>query len=836
MLSRPIQGVSGRECPGLVTVVHGYPDPMADLALGGHVDPATHQRIDTDATLPADELATHGVIVGMTGSGKTGLGIVLIEECLAAGVPALLIDPKGDVANLALTFPRLSAEEFEPWVNGSDAARAGRTPVQFAADEAARWGSGLAGWGLGAEHVRALHDAAPVTIYTPGAPHGVSLNIIGSLDAPVDMSDPLAVSDEIEAYVSSLLTLVGIEADPLSSREHILLSTIIHHSWSQGRSLDLATLVASVQQPPVRKVGVLELEAYYPAGERMKLALKLNGLLASPAFAAWLGGIHIDIDAMLRTPEGGPRCAIVTTAHLSDEQRQSATSIVLAKLISWMRRQSGTSGLRALLYLDEVAGYLPPVGNPPTKEPLMLLLKQARAFGVGVVLSTQNPVDVDYKALSNAGTWLIGRLQTEQDKARLLDGLTSAAGTVDPRAVGDTISALGKREFVLKRASRDRVEVLTTRWAMSYLRGPLTRQQIAALTRPQAGAGTPVPRAASAGPARGTAGPASGTPEPPGRAASPETSPPAASPPSRPLAADETPVTPTIAPGIPVHVLDPAASWTTTVGAVPGHRLSPAVTARVALRFDEARAGLVHDQEYEAVLFPIPAHPAPTDFRAVDYDDRDLLGEPPDGAVYRLPPSDVGARPGWTSLSRNLADHLARSMTVVIPANRSLKLYGRVGESREAFADRCRTAAGDEADRAIAALESKYRRRISALQRRIDSAEDALDRQRSARTASIAEDALGGILAGVFGGRRASVATAARRARTAHGRVEAASDRLDELVAGLADLQADLESDMAAIRAEWDEHAADVEDMSVSLERSDVKVADIGLVWIPTGT
>ncbi len=477
-----------------------YAVAMAELRLGGIVDAATHEKTADPAGVPTEELTTHGVIVGMTGSGKTGLGVVLIEECLAAGVPALLIDPKGDLTNLALTFPNLAPTEFEPWVNEGDASKAGQSVPEFAAAQAETWTKGLAGWGLGAEQVRSLHEGVEVTIYTPGSPHGVGLNIIGTLDVPADMSDPQAVQEEIDAYVSSLLNLVGIEADPLSSREHILLSTIINDAWTHGRALDLATLVASVQQPPVRKVGVLELDSYYPADDRMKLAMKLNGLLASPAFASWLVGERIDIASMLRSPDGRPRCAVVSIAHLDDEQRQSVVSVVLAKLISWMRRQSGTSDLRTLLYMDEVAGYLPPTANPPTKQPIMLLLKQARAFGVGVVLSTQNPVDVDYKALSNAGTWMIGRLQTEQDKARLVDGLTSAAGSVDPGAVGDTISGLGKREFVMKRASKDTVSVFTTRWAMSYLRGPLTREQIASLKAGAAPAAPTVPAVPVAAP------------------------------------------------------------------------------------------------------------------------------------------------------------------------------------------------------------------------------------------------------------------------------------------------------------------------------------------------
>ncbi|MGB7983436.1 MAG: DUF87 domain-containing protein [Candidatus Nanopelagicales bacterium] len=774
---------------------------MADLRLGGAVDPATHERTAGPVVVPSEDLSTHAVIVGMTGSGKTGLGVVLIEECLRAGVPALLIDPKGDLTNLALTFPNLAPAEFEPWVNASDAHSAGQSVAEFAAAQARTWTQGLAGWDLGAADVAALHRGVEVTIYTPGSPHGVGLNIIGSLDAPADRSDPQALAEEIDAYVSSLLNLVDIDADPLSSREHILLSTIIGDAWTAGRALDLATLVASVQQPPMRKIGVLELDSYYPEQERMKLALRLNGLLASPAFAAWLTGQRIDIDSMLRTPEGAPRCAVITTAHLDDQQRQSATSVILAKLISWMRRQPGTSDLRTLLYMDEVAGYLPPNGNPPTKSPIMLLLKQARAFGVGVVLATQNPVDVDYKALSNTGTWLIGRLQTEQDKDRLVDGLTSAAGGVDVKAVGDTISGLAKREFVVKRASRDTVEVMTTRWAMSYLRGPLTRDQVASL-RPAAPAATAAPAAGHAAPAPDA------------------------------LADDETPVAPRVPAGVPVTYLDPGASWAASVGAVPGHRLAPAAIARVLLHFDDAKAGVTLDQEYEAVLTPVPAVPRPEQFVAVDYDDRDLSATPPQGAIYRLPPSELGAKTWWTTVARDLAAHLQRRMTVQIPANTELRLYGRVDESTEAFATRCRAAAQDAGDKAIAALQAKYATKLARAQATLDTAEQAADRQRLSRTTTVA----GEILGGLFGGRRSSASSMARRAGTAIDKVATAEDRVDRLEAAITGLQGELDAEVADIRALWATRAQAVTTMSITLARSDVKVTGLGLVWIPVGT
>ncbi len=459
---------------------------MAELFLGGAVDPATHDRTTTDAstnvTVPTDALTTHGVIVGMTGSGKTGLGVVLIEEALRAGLPVLAIDPKGDLTNLCLTFPDLAPGDFRPWIDEAQARNAGQTPDDFAAGQADLWTRGLAGWGLSGSDIAALRNMADFTIYTPGSQAGVPLNIVGSLQVPVDTSDSESVADEIEGYVTGLLSLVGVDADPLASREHILLSNLIAESWAESRPLDLMSLVGMVPNPPIRKLGVFELDQFFPADERMELAMKLNGLLASPAFASWSLGRPLDIQSMLFHADGRPRCAIVTTAHLSDDERQFVTSLVLSKLVTWMRRQSGTTDLRAMLYMDEVAGYLPPTAMPPTKKPIMTLMKQARAFGVGVVLSTQNPVDVDYKAMSNAGTWMIGKLQTDRDKARLLEGMTSAAGDVDVSTIDATISGLAKREFVLRRAGKDQPELFTTRWAMSYLRGPMTRDQIGMLT------------------------------------------------------------------------------------------------------------------------------------------------------------------------------------------------------------------------------------------------------------------------------------------------------------------------------------------------------------------
>jgi hypothetical protein len=790
---------------------------MADLFVGGVVDPAKHERTGDDVKLKSEDFTTHGVIVGMTGSGKTGLGVVLIEEVLAAGTPAVLIDPKGDLTNLCLMFPGLSAEEFRPWIDEAQANAAGVTADEFAAQQATTWKDGLAGWGYGSEQISALRAKCDLTIYTPGSQSGVPVSIVGSLQVP-GTDDPEIVGDEIEGFVSGLLGLVGIEADPLSSREHILLANLIQHSWSNGTALDLPTLVGMVQQPPVRKLGVFELDQFFPPDDRTKLAMKLNGLLASPAFAAWGAGQPLDIQSLLYGADGRGRCAIITTAHLSDEERQFVTSLVLSKLVTWMRRQSGTTDLRALLYMDEVVGYLPPTANPPTKKPIMTLMKQARAFGIGVVLATQNPVDVDYKALSNAGTWMVGRLQTDRDKQRLLDGMSAASGGVDVNAVGDTIGGLGKREFVLRRAGKDQPEVFTSRWAMSYLRGPLTRDQIKTLM----GDAAPPPAAAAA------------------------TEPAVATDTTAAVdAPDTTPVMPKTAGTVPVRWVDPAAGWLTEVGGDPAGTVGEAaLVARVSLRYDETKADLVHDQEYEAVLFPLADHVDVSRAVAVDYDDRDLRDGAPDGWTYRFSGAPLDQSSYFKQVERDLVDHLTRSLTMEIPVNQDLKLYGRPGEDNEAFATRCAQVADERADAETAKLRDKYEKKATTLRDRIEAAADAAevasDQQKARERDSLLSSA-GSILGGLLGGRSrggllGQIGRAAGRgSRTTAGgsRVDAAQNKVTRLQDELEAVEAELVEEITEIDERWMAVAKNVSKLSIGLERTDVKVTQLALAWIP---
>ena len=826
---------------------------MAELFLGGLIDPAQHARTDKQVLLPSGDFTTHGVIVGMTGSGKTGLGIVLIEEALSAGVPTLLIDPKGDLTNLCLTFPALAPTDFQPWVNEGDASKAGTSVPDFAAAQAKTWAEGLAGWGITPERIGALREKATFTIYTPGSSAGVGLNIIGSLQAPAAGTDPEIVGDEIEGFVSGLLSLVDIESDPLSSREHILLSNLIHNEWNAGRSLDLPTLVGMVMNPPIRKLGVFELDQFFPPKDRTAFAMRLNGLLASPSFGAWLAGPPLDIESMLHTADGKPRCAIVTTAHLSDQERQFVTTLVLSKLVTWMRKQSGTTDLRALLYMDEVAGYLPPTAMPPTKKPIMTLMKQARAFGVGVVLSTQNPVDVDYKALSNAGTWMIGRLQTDRDKQRLLDGMSAAAGGVDVGAVGDTISGLAKREFVLRRAGKDQPEVFTTRWAMSYLRGPLTRDQIAVLMAEQKGAAPapPAPSAAPAptAPAAGQAPPATAPFQPPAGAALPA---PVASSTALggDLAADESPLMQEVAAGIAVRWADVAAPWLAAVGGDPrGTRFEPAIVARVALRYDDDKADLIHDEEYEAVLFPFGEQVDPSLAISVDYDDRDLRVEVPPSVTYQLTKAPLKNKTFWTGVERDLVDFLVRSRSIELQVNKELKLYSRPGETADAFFQRCYQAADARGDADTAKLRDKYRAKVVSLQTQLQAAEDraeVLEAEQKGRRNDEMFSTAGSILGDLFGGRksrggmlgsvfRKTGTAAGKRGRTAASgeRLDAAENKIQLLHQQMEDLEADLTQEVTDIDTKWMTIAKDITTMPVTLEKSDVKVTQLSLVWVP---
>lgn len=459
-------------------------EKLGAFYLGRPYDPVKKAAEPGLILYDSKDLVTHAVCVGMTGSGKTGLCISLLEEAALDGVPSIAIDPKGDLTNLMLTFPELRPEDFRPWINEDDARAKSLSPEEYAAQQAKLWKDGLASWGQDGERIRRLKDAADFAIYTPGSSAGIPISIVSSFAAPAPAirDDSELLRDRVTTTASSLLGLLGLAADPIQSREHILIANLLTAAWRAGEDLDLAALIAQIQKPPMARVGALDLESFYPAKEREQLAVKMNNLLASPGFNAWLEGVPLDVGQLLRTESGKPRVAIVSIAHLSETERMFFVSLLLNQVLDWVRAQSGTTSLRAVLYMDEIFGYFPPVAEPPSKRPLLTLLKQARAFGLGVVLATQNPVDLDYKGLANTGTWFLGRLQTERDKARVLEGLESVSAAAhaqfDKKEIDALLSGLSQRIFLMNNVHEDAPVVFQSRWAMSYLRGPLTRDQI----------------------------------------------------------------------------------------------------------------------------------------------------------------------------------------------------------------------------------------------------------------------------------------------------------------------------------------------------------------------
>ena len=796
---------------------------MADRGsfhIGKIVDPATGKPGADDLVIGSSDLTTHGVVVGMTGSGKTGLAIVLLEEALLAGIPVLIVDPKGDMGNLALTFPDLAPASFQPWVSASDAQAAGVSVEELAVQTATTWKEGLASQGIGRERIQQLKDAADVTLYTPGSAAGVPLNVLGSLNAPALSWDDEAetLRDEIEGTVTSLLGLVGISADPLSSREHVLLSNLIENAWRAGRDLDLGALIGEIQSPPLRKLGVFEIDAFFPPKDRTELALKLNALIASPAFAAWGDGAPLDPQSLLFTPEGKARAAIVYLAHLSDEERMFVTTLVFSKLVTWMRGQSGSSDLRALAYMDEVAGYLPPTAAPPAKKPLLTILKQGRAFGLGLVLSTQNPVDLDYKAMSNAGTWLVGRLQTENDKARVLEGLRSAAGGVDVAELDAAIGALQKRQFMLVSAKDSRPRVFGTRWAMSYLRGPLTKDQVQILMQ-DAPRDRPVPADTAAAP-----------------------------PAALDLAADETSVAPAAASGVTVSYLDPAAPWAAQVGAAAGATpLRSFLATRVVLRYDDTAAGIDEQQEFEALYGPLDAGLDLESETVVDFEDRDFRPDPPAGATYVLPQAPVTEARFFAQAGKDVQARLVANRSLEVFRNRELKLTSRPGESSDDFLVRCdeegQTRADAEAAKIKDRLETKQDRLQNALelaQRRVEE----LDTQTKSKEANELIAGAGAVLGALFGGRRSaraitsavgSVASKHGQTATSSQRRETAQSKVQQTSDDLADVEQEILDQVTEIDGKWKGVAETIETVAIRLEATDVRVTESRLVWVPVG-
>jgi hypothetical protein len=778
----------------------------------------------------AKDLTTHAVCVGMTGSGKTGLCLSLLEEAAIDGVPAIAIDPKGDLGNLMLTFPELRPADFRPWIDESEAARAGATPDDYAAQVAERWRKGLAEWGQSGERIARLRAAADFAIYTPGASAGLPLSVLRSLAPPPAAlaQDADAFRERVSGVVSGLLALLKIEADPLRSREHILLSLLLDRAWREGRALDLGALIQQIQTPPVARVGVVDTDSFYPPKERAALAMGLNNLLASPGFAAWMEGEPLDVQRLLWTAEGKPRVSILSIAHLSDAERMFFVTLLLNEVVAWMRAQPGTSSLRALLYMDEVFGFFPPVATPPSKTPMLTLMKQARAFGLGVVLATQNPVDLDYKGLSNAGTWLLGRLQTERDKARVLEGLEGASATAgasfDRQKTEATLAGLKNRVFLMNNVHEDAPALFETRWALSYLRGPLTRTQIQTLMAGRRGA-VAAPVTAPSVVAAPAAAAAAAT--------------------AAPAAAPSSGVRPVLAAEIPQVFLARRGAL------APGERLEyrPALLGTARVHYAEAKTG-VDQWETVHLLAPLAETPAPEPWEdasalAAAGAGPDLDAEPAAGAGFAPLSSGAAQVRSYAAWAKALGDSLYRTRALELFACAALKAVSRPGEPEGDFRARLALAARESRDQQVEKLRVRYAPKLTALQERLRQAEARVGREQSQLGQQTLQTAIsvGATVLGAFLGRKTVSASTLGRATTAArgvgraGRevqdIAQAKESVESVRQQLAALENEFQQETASLQAAANPAALVIEKAPVKPKKADITVSRVALAWAP---
>lgn len=820
-------------------------EKLGKFYLGKAFDCQQRCLLDDLVLYDSKDLLTHAVIVGMTGSGKTGLGITLLEEAAIDGLPALVIDPKGDLTNLLLNFPGMTPEDLFPWVHEDDAAREGLSRASFAAKQAESWKQGLSKWHQPISRIARITERCELNIFTPGSDAGIPVSILSSFAAPpasiIEEADLL--QDRIGSTVTSLLALVGITADPIRSREHILLSSVLNHHWQKGESLDLGILIRAIQSPPFTKVGVLDLESFYPAKERFELAMAINNLLAAPGFSSWMAGEPLEVDRLLYDPLGRPRISICYIAHLPENERMFFTSLVLNQTIAWMRSRPGTTSLRALLYIDELFGFMPPVSEPPTKKPLLTLLKQARAYGLGLVLATQNPVDLDYKGLSNAGTWFLGRLQTERDKQRVLDGLEGAAGERGGRfnreEVSNLLSDLEKRVFLLHNVHENSPLTFQTRWALSFLAGPMTRAQIKSLmaSRKEQFVGIGAKTIASKKVLRartevGAGGIESNRDTHVTEGMTTE---------SQVASIDSN--RPVLPPGLQ-EVFLPVRKGYADAGAV---HYVPHLMAFAKLHFGDSRRGLNADESL-ALLIPLPQDNLALDWTTgeeTDWQLSDLARQPASRATFEDLPREACAPKNFTAWKKSLAEYLYRTRRFELFACKELEETSQPGEDERDFRLRLADRIREQRDQMVETLRGKYESKIATLEERIRKAEQKVEKEKveasQARMNSVIS--LGAsILSTVLGRRRLGIGNVGRAGTAVRGMGQAsradddvrrASEDLYTYQQKLEELEEELKHEIASIERSYDPITIPIENISLKPRKTDVDVQQLLLAWIP---
>jgi hypothetical protein len=767
------------------------------------------EKVNQPLLYESKDLVTHAVCVGMTGSGKTGLCIGLLEEAAIDGIPAIVIDPKGDLANLLLTFPGLRAEDFRPWINEDEARTKGLSADDFAKQQAELWKKGLAVTGQDGARIQKLRDAVEFTIYTPGSEAGARISILKSFDAPDAglAADKEMLRDRISATVTSLLGLVGINADPIQSREHLLLANIFDATWKDGRNLDLAAIVTQIQTPPFQKAGVMDLETFYPAKDRFSLAMAFNGLLASPGFQSWLEGPPLEVSTLLHTPEGKPRVSILSIAHLNDAERMFFVSLLLNQVLGWVRSQPGTTSLRALLSMDEIFGYFPPVANPPSKKPLLTLLKQARASGLGLVLATQNPVDLDYKGLSNTGTWFIGRLQTERDKMRVLEGLEGASSDAhshfDRAEMEKILAGLGNRTFLLNNVRESGPQLFQTRWTLCYLRGPMTRDQIRVLmATKQPPTPAPVSEKSATSGAHSTAAPV-------------------------------------LPPDIPQYFVPATATGTSVY--------KPALVGAAKLRYLDDKQKLDETRDV-VMLVPIGNGAAAVDWsqaKELDIALDELEKEAADDAQFENLPEAAAKSKNYPIWNKAFANWLFQTQKLDLFDSRALGERSKPGEAERDFRIRLQQIAREQRDTIAEQLRQKYAPKIAALEERKRRAGLAAEQQKAQRAQSMVQTAVsvGAGLLSAFMGRKALSVTTMNKAATAArqaGRswkesqdVDQATDNVEQLTQQSAELEKEFAAELANQQSKIDPATEQFDTVSVRLKKANIEVKLVALAWTP---
>ncbi|MFT7617781.1 MAG: hypothetical protein ACI97A_001420 [Planctomycetota bacterium] len=765
----------------------------------------------------AKDLTTHAVCVGMTGSGKTGLCVTLIEEAAIDGIPAIVVDLKGDLVNLMLAFPEMRPEDLLPWVEPAEATRKGMTVEEFAHSRSELWRNGLKKWDQDLSRIGRYKDSVDFTVYTPGSNIGHPLTILKSFAAPATeiLADREALQGRISASVSGLLALMGVDADPITSREFILLASILKTAWTQGQDVDLGTLIRQIQAPPFESVGFFDLDTFYPAPDRLALAMKVNNLVASPGFESWMEGETLDVGRLLWTKTGKPRISILSLAHLDDAERMFFMTSLLNEVNSWMRTQAGSSSLRALLYIDEVFGYLPPTANPPSKKPMLTLLKQARAFGLGLVLATQNPVDLDYKALSNAGTWFLGRLQTERDKMRVLEGLEGAASTngatFNRAKMEQTLAGLDSRVFVMNNVHDDEPIVFHTRWALSFLRGPVTGDQIRLLTKAKKETEPVVTRVAAATPT--------------------------------PLKTE--PKVEAQRGALPAGIEEKFVIADRVARSDEKLVYRPALFGKASLHYVAARAGI--DLWRDAALIGLLGSGGSSDpwSEATPTVDLELDTVAEEGATFEKIPPRARQKKNYTSWKTGLKNHLYREMPMKSWKCAKPRAASKPGEIEGDFVARIKGLTDEKRDLAMEKLKKRYAKKIQVMKNKLNRAEDKVEREKSQYKQQKTSTAISfgaTILGALFGrkvasagnvGRAASSMRGVGRSARERGDVKRAEENMEDVVEQLKELEAEFEESLAELQDQFAESEAEIVEVPVRPRKGDLAIKEVSFVWTP---